>query len=178
MIVWSPVLHSYLDDLVLMMMLVTVAMKAMMTMVLNLPSSVRGGDELIHLPASHLPPTLTDEPSLWRRKSDNMPPSPLRNKYWRNYWLQRLRGQFVWSAQCSTHLRNIRPVLSFSYKVTTWRERTDSCLRKCVCGHICTILDLYVHIINILLLVIGGRLFTLKCYIWLIIDMTDHVLCT
>ena len=48
----------------------------MMTMVLNLPSSVRGGDELIHLPASHLAPTLTDEPSLWRRKSDNMPPPP------------------------------------------------------------------------------------------------------
>ena len=59
-----------------MMMGVTVAMNTMMTMVLNLPSSVRGGDELIHLPASHLPPTLTDEPSLWRRKSDNMPPSP------------------------------------------------------------------------------------------------------
>ena len=104
-----------LDDLVLMMMLVTVAMSTMMTMVVILPNSVRGGDELIHLPASHLAPTLTDEPSLWRRKSDNMPPSPLRNKYWRNYWLQRLRGQFVWSAQCSTHLRNIRPVLSFSY---------------------------------------------------------------
>ena len=74
-------LYSSLDDLVLMMMVVTVAMNTMMTMVLNLPSSVRGGDELIHLPASHLAPTLTDEPSLWRRKSDNMPPSPLRNKY-------------------------------------------------------------------------------------------------